>query len=118
VSAVLNSYVAFPLAAPVTGLSAASMSLFESEFGRFVTFTLMVASPFIIVIFAIDMAMGLVNRYAQQLNVLFLSMSLKALAALLMLMVMLPFLVDVLVDEVAVHSGAVDDYLRHLFDDQ
>jgi len=118
VAAVLNSYIAFPLASPVTDLNAASMSLFETEFGRFVTFTLMIASPFIIVIFAIDMAMGLVNRYAQQLNVLFLSMSLKALAALLMLMVMLPFLVDVLINEVAVHSGAVDDYLRHIFEPQ
>jgi len=118
VAAVLESYVAFPLAAPVTELSAASMTLFESEFGRFVTFTLMVASPFIIVIFAIDMAMGLVNRYAQQLNVLFLSMSLKALAALLMLMMMLPFLIDVLINEIAVHTGAVDNYLRHLFNKQ
>jgi len=118
VAAVLNSYIAFPLGMPVTDLNAASMSLFESEFGRFVKFTLIVSSPFIVVIFAIDMAMGLVNRYAQQLNVLFLSMSLKALAALLMLMVMLPFLIDVLTNEVAVHSGAVDDYLRHIFEAQ
>lgn len=116
VSAVLNSYVAFPLADPVsTSLSAASLTLFESEFGTFVTFALMIASPFIIVIFAIDLSMGLINRYAQQLNVLFLSMSLKSLAAMLMLMVMLPFLMDVLIDQVAVHSGAVDDYLNHLF---
>jgi len=105
VAAVLNSYVTFPLAEPVTGLNTASMSLFQSEFGRFVTFTLMIASPFIVVIFAIDMSMGLVNRYAQQLNVLFLSMSLKALAALLMLLVMLPFLVDVLMNEVATHRA-------------
>lgn len=116
VGAILNSYIAFPLATPVTDLNTASMSLFESEFSRFVTFTLMIASPFIVVIFAIDMSMGLVNRYAQQLNVLFLSMSLKALAALLMLMVMLPFLIDVLVNEVAVHSGAVDNYLQRLFE--
>jgi len=117
VAAVLNSYVALPLAAPVTELNTASMSLFESEFGRFVTFSLMIASPFIVVIFAIDLSMGLINRYAQQLNVLFLSMSLKALAAMLMLIVMLPFLIDVLVNEIASHSGAVDNYLRRIFEE-
>ena len=71
VGAILQSYVAFPINMPLGDLTAASLALFESEFSRFVTLSLMIASPIIIVIFAIDLAMGLINRYAQQLNVLF-----------------------------------------------
>lgn len=114
VSAILQSYAAFPINMPLGDLTAASLALFESEFSRFVTFTLMIASPIIIVIFAIDLAMGLINRYAQQLNVLFLSMSLKSLAALIVLIALLPFFFDVLVDEIAEHSGAVDQYLERI----
>ena len=74
----------------------------------------MIASPIIIVIFAIDLAMGLINRYAQQLNVLFLSMSLKSLAALIVLIVLMPFFFDLLVEEIAEHSGAIDQYLERI----
>jgi len=114
VGAVLQSYITFPINMPLADLTAASLTLFESEFSRFLTFTVMVASPIIIVIFAIDLAMGLINRYAQQLNVLFLSMSLKSIAALIVLIVLLPFFFELLVDEIAQHSGAVDQYLEKI----
>ena len=107
VGAVLQSYAVFPISMPLADLTAASLALFESEFSRFVTFTLMIASPIIIVIFAIDLAMGLINRYAQQLNVLFLSMSLKSLAALIVLIVMLPFFIDLLISEIAKHLSLI-----------
>ena len=114
VGVVLESYAAYPLDMPLGGLSVATVELFQSEFSRFVGFTLMIASPVVIVIFAIDLAMGLINRYAQQLNVLFLSMSLKSLAALIVIMTLLPFFFDLLVDEVAEHSGSVDNYLNKI----
>lgn len=114
VGAILQSYAAFPINMPLGDLTAASLALFESEFSKFLTFTVMIASPIIIVIFAIDLAMGLINRYAQQLNVLFLSMSLKSLAALIVLIVLMPFFFDLLVEEIAEHSGAIDQYLERI----
>lgn len=112
--AVLESYVLFPINEPLDGLRMASVRLFEAEYASFFTLMLMLASPIVVVIFTIDMCMGLINRYAQQLNVLFLSMSLKALAALLMLLIMMPFLVDLLRENIAQHSQSVERYLSHI----
>ncbi|MBX2884933.1 MAG: type III secretion system export apparatus subunit SctT [Granulosicoccus sp.] len=110
--AVLESYVLFPLNEPLDGLRMASVRLFEAEYSSFFTLMLMLASPIVVVIFAIDVCMGLINRYAQQLNVLFLSMSLKALAALLVLIILMPFLVDLLRDNIASHSNGIERYLN------
>jgi len=112
--AVLESYALFPINEPLPGLNMLSVRLFEAEFASFFTLTLMLASPVIVVIFTIDMCMGLINRYAQQLDVLFLSMSLKALAALLIMLIMMPYLVDILHDRIAEHSRAVARYLNRV----
>lgn len=47
--------------------------------------------PAIVAILLVDMALGLVNRSAQQLNVFFLSMPIKSAFALLMLAMSLEF---------------------------
>jgi len=110
--AVLESFVAYPINVPLSELRLTPVAFFESEFSRFLSLTLMIASPIIVVTFIIDLCMGLMNRYAQQLNVSFLSMSLKSLAAITLLMMMLPLLVTQLHDEIARHSDGVDNYLR------
>lgn len=112
--AVLESYAMFPINEPLGDIRMASVRLFETEFSSFLTLALMVASPVMVVIFTIDMSMGLINRYAQQLNVLFLSMSLKALAALLVLIILLPFLVELLHEHIADHSRDVSTYLEKI----
>lgn len=109
--ALLESYALFPLLEPIGSLREASVTLFEVEFADFMSLTMMIAAPVLVVIFAIDVCMGLINRYAQQLNVLFLSMSLKFLAALVVLLVMLPYLADLLARRVAEHSGHIEQYL-------
>lgn len=115
--AVIESFIAWPLTAPLPQLNPASLRLFESEFSRYLTLTLMIAAPVMVVIFIIDLAMGLINRFAQRLNVLFLSMSLKGLAALLVLTLVLPVLVELLFRELELHRSAVQPYLESLFSD-
>jgi len=44
----------------------------------------------------------------------FLSMSLKSLAALIVLIALIPYFCDLLVAEIADHSGAVDRYLEQI----
>jgi len=105
--AVIESFIAWPLTAPLPDISLASLTLFESEFSRFLSLMLMIAAPVMVVIFIIDLAMGLINRFAQRLNVLFLSMSLKALAALLVLMVVMPVLMQLVFRELESHRTAV-----------
>ena len=50
------------------------------------------ASPIVITIFLTDFGLGLVNRFAPQLNVFFLSMPIKSVVALFVLILYLPFL--------------------------
>ena len=97
--ALLESYQSWPIEQIPPDLPAAAVSLFTAEFMRFMTLTLMIAAPIMIIVFMIDLSMGLVNRFAQQLNVLFLAISIKSLAALLVLIALLPLLGQQLIDQ-------------------
>ena len=112
IGALLESYAVVPLTEPLFSLRTASVRLFEAEYGRFLNLAVKIAGPIIVVIFIIDMTLGLVNRYAQQFNVFFLSMSLKSLAAVIMLWLLLPFLVGVLVDELTLASAGWERHLN------
>lgn len=108
----LESFVIWPLVMPVDGLKMASVALFEAELSRFFALTIRIAAPIMAVIFLIDVSMGLINRFAQQFNVFFLSMSIKSIATVLLLIVMLPFLIDILVDEMQIQVANMPRYLE------
>ena len=59
-----------------------------------------VAAPALVVLYAIDLSLGLMNRYAPQLNLIAISMSLKGVAAVAVWLVMLGTLVRTLIDQV------------------
>ena len=62
-------------------LPASGVRVFEGEQGRIMLLTLLVAAPGIVLLYVVEGVLGLVNRYAQQLNVFSPAMSLKAVAA-------------------------------------
>jgi len=115
VGALIESFAVWPLLEPLDGLREASVRLFEAELSRFMSLTARIAGPIMLVLFLIDVGLGLINRYAPQFNVFFLSMSIKALSATLLVIILLPFLVDVLLGELAFQAGRVDDYLARVF---
>lgn len=114
-SVLLESYSIWPLVEPVGSIKAATSRVFEAELSRFMSITLRIAGPIMAVIFVIDLAMGLINRFAPQLNVSFLSMSIKSMASIALLIILLPFLVDILVGEMHRQVSRVPDVLRLLF---
>ncbi len=59
--------------------------------------TVVIAAPVIIVMFLATLGLGFVNRTAPQLNVFFLSMPVKSALGITMLIVYLPFIMDMLV---------------------
>jgi len=113
--ALIESFALWPLTEPITSFREASLRLFETEFSRFMSLTLRIAGPIIVVVFIIDMCMGLINRYAQQFNVFFLSLSLKSIATIMMMWIMLPFLVEVLLSELRNASNIWAPYLTNIF---
>ena len=82
-----TSFIAFAPNAPVQVLGALD--------GMLKT-TVVISAPVIIVMFLATIGLGLVNRTAPQLNVFFLSMPVKSALGIAMLIVYLPFIMDML----------------------
>ena len=59
--------------------------------------TIVIAAPVVIVMFIATLGLGLVNRTAPQLNVFFLSMPVKSGLGIAMLIIYLPFIMDMLI---------------------
>ena len=114
VGALVESFAVWPVTRPIEGLRAASVVLFETELSRFMSLTLSLAGPIMLVLFLVDASMGLLNRYAPQFNVFFLSMSIKLMAAVVLLMMLLPFLAEVMFDEMAVQGAEVRAILERI----
>ena len=58
--------------------------------------TVVISAPVIIIMFLATLGLGLVNRTAPQLNVFFLSMPIKSALGIAMLVIYLPFILDML----------------------
>ncbi len=112
--AIMESYALWPINERLPDLAYASVFLFQSEFAYFFKLALLISAPTLIVTFLIDTAMGLVNRYAQQFNVFFLSMSIKMFASIFMLSISITFIVELLIRELTQHSGELIALLTKL----
>jgi len=99
VGTVLQSFAVMPLKPGPVPIDFDSIVLFEGEVGRLFAIAFLVAAPVLVVLYLIDAGLGLLNRFAQQFNVFALSMSVKATAATLVLIVMLPALAAGIIDD-------------------
>ena len=73
--------------------------------------TVVISAPVIIIMFLATLGLGLVNRTAPQLNVFFLSMPIKSALGIAMLVIYLPFIMDMLM---YTKEGAVLGPVRRL----
>jgi type III secretion protein T len=95
-------------------LAESGMRLFESEFGRIMLLTLLVAAPALVLLYVVEGVLGLINRFAQQLNVFSLSQSLKAVAAIWIIWIQLAALVQLLQDDLLTRGAIALRTLRVL----
>jgi len=114
---VLQSYVWWPIGHELSAVNLQSLEVFTGVFTRYFSLMLMLAAPVLLIIFLIDMSMGLVNRFAQQLNVLFLSISIKSMVAIALLALILPTITEVLLSELTQQSAATIELLKSIFTD-
>lgn len=101
IGVLMESFALWPLARPGLTLKHGGVSLFESAFAQFAGLSFMLAAPALVVLYAIDLSLGLMNRFAPQLNLYSLSTSLKSVAAVLVWLVMLSTLVRTLLNNLA-----------------
>jgi len=107
VGTLMQTYAAWPVWAPLPELAAGGVRLFESELGRIMALTLLVAAPALVVLYLVEAAFGLINRFAQQLNVFSLASSLKAFVATWVILVQIVPLVRLLQDDLLARGGIV-----------
>ncbi len=107
VGTVIESYAIWPIAADWPSLDMGSLAVFENEFGRLMMLAFLVSAPILMVLYVIDAGLGLLNRFAQQLNVFSLSLSLKSWAATLLLVMLIPVIAQAVVNDLAERGGVV-----------
>ena len=98
--ALYKSYAVWPVFAPdalpsLAFVSDAPVQILGTLDGMLKT-TVVITAPVIIVMFLATIGLGLVNRTAPQLNVFFLSMPIKSALGVALLVVYLPFIMDML----------------------
>lgn len=91
-SMVLSSYVLWPVGELLPWpASQAFALLFAKQLGILFMYVVLLAAPIVIVCFLSDFCLGIINRFAQQLNVFVLSMGVKsAITAILLFLYFFP----------------------------
>lgn len=97
----LTSYGIWPVNAFLPRLDYAGEAFFIGQFSTLMTLAILIAAPALVVMSLIDIGFGLINRYAQQLNVFQLSLPIKAWVATWILLLMLGVLVQVVLENLA-----------------
>lgn len=98
---IMESYAIWPIASQMPILDPRGLDLVTAEFGRLMVLATLFAAPVLTVLFLIDLGLGLMNRFAQQLNVFTLSLSLKAFAATFLILLLLSSYIGAIVRDIA-----------------
>lgn len=114
VQVVMESYALWPIASTMPRLYPRGLALFEGEFGRLMLLATIFAAPVLTVLFLIDLCLGLMNRFAQQLNVFTLSLSLKSYAATGVIVLLLGSYVEAIVRDIQSRPAIIIDILKGL----
>lgn len=114
VGVILESYAVWPITDLAPALKPAGVRLFEVEFSRLLTYAAILAAPALVVLFVVDAGLGLVNRFAPQLNVFSLGMAIKAWLATAILLAVAGGLINLLIRDMATRSDFIMGVLRAL----
>jgi type III secretion protein T len=113
VSVLLESYVVWPLSASAPNFHMADSSIFEGRFERMMALAIGLAAPALVILTIVDSAMGLINRFAPQLNVFAASLSIKAWLTTFLILVFSAVIVRTILNEMVASAGAGRE-LMHL----
>lgn len=110
----LSSYRLWPVNQFFPQLSPLGIEFFAGQFGFMMTQAVLVSAPVLICLFLIDFGMGVINRFAQNMNVMAIATPIKSLCATLVLLLMLGMIVESVLRQVG-ESGHLLSQLNHLF---
>jgi type III secretory pathway component EscT len=96
IGCLLQSYALWPLAAHGPALALRDTGLFEDQFSRMFSTGLGLAAPALVILTLAEFGMGLVGRFAPQLNVFSASLAVKTWLATFILLLCLQAFIQVL----------------------
>ncbi|MEW4561519.1 type III secretion system export apparatus subunit SctT [Bremerella sp. JC770] len=91
-----ESYAAWPVFDFFPIFNEGFVDFFLHQVDQVVKLTVVLAAPLMITLFVTEFGLGLINRFAPQLNVFFLAMPIKSLVAFVVLIFYLPYFLDYL----------------------
>ena len=110
----LGSYRIWPVTIFLPNLPLTDLSMFIGQFSYLMSAALLMAAPVILILSLIDIAFGLVNRFAQQINLLSITMPIKSWVAVFILILNLALIVEVISRKLAENS-ALKDIIKQWF---
>ena len=99
-SAIYESYRLWPIFSFFPRFDAGFSEFFLGQADLLMQLTVLLGGPIVIALFVSEMGLGLINRFAPQLNVFFLSMPIKSGIAIFLLILYLTFLVSYFGEEI------------------
>jgi len=104
----MTSYTLWPVPQMLPPLSAITEQRAIAEFSSLLTLAVMLAAPALVVASLLDLTLGLVNRYAPQLNVFSLTLSIKAWVTTFIVLLSLGTFVDVVTQKLFANRGLLN----------
>ena len=95
--AIYESYSLWPVFSGALKFQAAAPTVMLSTLDSMMQSAVVISAPAVILMFLCTVGLGLVNRTAPQLNVFFLSMPIKSAFGIAILVLYLPFVMDMLI---------------------
>jgi len=111
IGTIMESFAIWPMARAWPHFDTGSLSIITGEFGRMMALAFLFAAPVITLLYVIDASLGLLNRFAQQLNVFALSLSIKSWATGAFLILLVPLLVHSVIADVVERPGMIEAIL-------
>ena len=104
----MTSYTLWPVKDMLPSLTPATEQIAIGEFSALLTLALMLAAPALVVASLLDLSLGLINRYAPQLNVFSLTLSIKAWVATFIVLLSLGTFVDIVTQKLFANRGILN----------
>jgi type III secretion protein T len=104
----LGSYAIWPVASYFPNLGQGGLSFVISQFSYLMTIAFVFAAPAMVVMAVVDVGLGLMNRFAQQLNLFSLTMSIKSVLSTYILILLLGFYVEITVRKLFENKGLLN----------
>jgi type III secretion protein T len=111
---VLTSYSVWPVHKMLPSLSGEGQAFIIERMHQMMFLAFILAAPALILMTLVDLGMGIMNKFAQQLNVFQLSMPIKALIAVWMLLLMLKTIAGFVEEHLTALRSLTDQLARML----